>query len=83
MLIVTVIATSSLMSVSNPISTALAERGGGSSDNGCGLTGQSGAATSDGRGVGEGTSQNAHNLKDQGSSEGEYVSNGAKGCSRG
>jgi hypothetical protein len=36
-----------------------AARGGGESGNGCGLSGQSGEATSNDRGVGEGTSDNA------------------------
>ncbi|MGA7370320.1 MAG: hypothetical protein WBX01_14425 [Nitrososphaeraceae archaeon] len=57
-----------------------AERGGGESDNGCGLTGQSDFATGNGRGVGQGISNNAHDQKDQGSSEGEFVRGGASGC---
>jgi hypothetical protein len=55
---------------------ALAARGGGQSNNGCGLTGESGLATQNGRDLGAGTSVNGKTGE-----EGHFVSGGASGCS--
>jgi hypothetical protein len=74
-----VIAIGFVASSSSFIVSALAARGGGQSDNGCGLTGQS-AASSLGREVGADTSSNA---KAGGGQFGSAISGGASGCSGG
>jgi hypothetical protein len=79
--IVAILAVGFIASSSSFIVSALAARGGGQSNNGCGLTGESGQATSGGRELGQGTSQTAQDLKASGSNEGQgLVSGGASGC---
>jgi hypothetical protein len=59
--------------------SALAARGGGQSNNGCGLSGQSGSATQLGRDLGQGTSSIARN---GGSDFGQSIASDSSGCSR-
>ena len=71
-----VIAVGFIASSSSFIASALAARGGGQSNNGCGLTGESGQATTNGRELGAGTSAGAKTGE-----EGSFVSSFASGCS--
>ena len=77
-----VIAVGFVVSSSGFVISALAQRGGGQSNNGCGLTGESGAATFDGRQNGQGTAEGARTLGGIGGGGSSLVSGGASGCSQ-
>jgi hypothetical protein len=73
-----VIAVGFVVSSSGFVISALAQRGGGQSNNGCGLTGESGAATFNGQQLGQGTAEGARTF----GGIGGFISGGASGCSQ-
>jgi hypothetical protein len=72
-----VIAVGFVVSSSGFVIPALAQRGGGQSDNGCGLTGESAVATGLGRELGAGTSSAARSIPDFG----QQIAGFSSGCS--